>query len=188
MGSNVVFDSPHLDRCLRFGQYLDVIMPFLLGDSSSMFRFVFNCGFGLLGSHIWWWTIWWYLILWSITHLMSYWGMLPFWLRFIDFHEVACSSPFMRYTLRWWPICYLIMILRWSLSWAIRSVSHFSAFRCRHTSPSGYIFFYAWVWFSCGFGLRDYTFDDRWFEVIRFSDLPYIYAIPGHISLFDRDL
>ena len=28
----------------------------------------------------------------------------------------------------------------------------------------------------------DYTFDDGWFEVIQFSNLPYIYAILGHIS------
>ena len=35
---------------------------------------------------------------------------------------------------------------------------------------------------------RDYTFDGRWFEVIRFSNLPYVYAILGHISLFSRDL
>ena len=29
----------------------------------------------------------------------------------------------------------------------------------------------------------DYTFDDGLFEVIRFFDLPYIYAILGHISV-----
>ena len=29
----------------------------------------------------------------------------------------------------------------------------------------------------------DYTFDDGLFEVIRFSDIPYTYAILGHISL-----
>ena len=29
----------------------------------------------------------------------------------------------------------------------------------------------------------DYTFDYGWFEVIQFSDLPYTYAILGHISL-----
>ena len=33
-------------------------------------------------------------------------------------------------------------------------------------------------------GDRDYTFDGRWFEVIRFFDLPYIYTIVGHISLW----
>ena len=52
MRLDVVFDNPHLDKCLRFGRYLDVIMPLLLGDASSMFRSVFSCGFGLLGSHI----------------------------------------------------------------------------------------------------------------------------------------
>ena len=176
MGSNVVFDSPHLDRCLRFGQYLDVIMPFLLGDSSSMFRFVFNCGFGLLGSHIWWWTIWWYLILWSITHLMPYWGMFPFWLTFIDLHGVTCLSPLTRYTSRRWPIFYLVMILRWSPSWAIQLDSHFSTFRCRHTSPSGYVFFDTWAPFNYGFGLQR---SHIWWWMISghpISDLPYIWC------------
>ena len=38
-------------------------------------------------------------------------GHIPFPLRFIDLYGVACSSPLMRYTLRWWHVCYLIMIL-----------------------------------------------------------------------------
>ena len=36
-------------------------------------------------------------------HLMPYWGIFPFRLRFTDFHGVACPSPLMRYRLRWWP-------------------------------------------------------------------------------------
>ena len=40
MGSDVILDNPYLDRCLRFGWYLDVIMLFLLGDASLIFRFV----------------------------------------------------------------------------------------------------------------------------------------------------
>ena len=39
MGLDVVFDNPYLDKCLRFGWYLDVIMLFLLGDASLMFEF-----------------------------------------------------------------------------------------------------------------------------------------------------
>ena len=39
MGSNVVFYSPYLDRCLRFGQCLDITMLLLLGDVSLMFEF-----------------------------------------------------------------------------------------------------------------------------------------------------
>ena len=37
MGSDVAFDSPYLDRYLRFGWYLDIIMLLLLGDASLMF-------------------------------------------------------------------------------------------------------------------------------------------------------
>ena len=82
MGSDIVFNSPYLDRYLRFGYYLDIIMLLLLRDTSLMF------GPG------------------SVMHMDD----------------------------------------------------------------------------------LDYTFGDRWFEVIRFSDLPYIYAILGYISLFGWDL
>ena len=37
MGSDVIFDNPYLDKCLRFGWYLDVIMLLLLGYASLMF-------------------------------------------------------------------------------------------------------------------------------------------------------
>ena len=37
MGSDVVFDNPYLDRCLRFSWYLDTIMLLLLGDAFVMF-------------------------------------------------------------------------------------------------------------------------------------------------------
>ena len=37
MGSDVVFDSPYLDRYLRFDRYLDIIMLPLLGDTSLTF-------------------------------------------------------------------------------------------------------------------------------------------------------
>ena len=37
MVSDVIFDNLYLDRCLRFGRYLDVIMFFLLGDTLLMF-------------------------------------------------------------------------------------------------------------------------------------------------------
>ena len=82
MRSDVVFDSPYLDRYLRFGWYLDIIMLLLLGDASLKF-----------GPDL-------------VVHMDD----------------------------------------------------------------------------------RDYTFDDKWFKVIWFSDLPYIYAILGHIFLFGRDL
>ena len=37
MELDVVFNSPYLDKCLRFGWYLDIIMLPLLGDTSLTF-------------------------------------------------------------------------------------------------------------------------------------------------------
>ena len=79
MGSNVVFGSPHSDRCLKFFRYLDIIMLLFLGD--------------------------------------AFWRLDPIQL---------------------------------------------------------------WIWMT---GIRHLMMDDEWFEVIRFSDIPYTYAILGHISL-----
>ena len=42
-----------------------------------------------------------------IIHLMPYWGIFLFWMRFTDLGGVACLSPFARRTLRWWSIRYL---------------------------------------------------------------------------------
>ena len=39
MRLDVIFKNLYLDRRLRFGWYLDVIMLFLLGDASLMFEF-----------------------------------------------------------------------------------------------------------------------------------------------------
>ena len=39
MRLDVIFDSPYLDKCLRFGRYLDVIMLLLLENTSLMFGF-----------------------------------------------------------------------------------------------------------------------------------------------------
>ena len=41
--------------------------------------------------------------------MMPYWGIFPFWLRFVDLHWFAWSSPFMRYMSRWWSV----FILQW---------------------------------------------------------------------------
>ena len=38
MGSDVVLNSPYLDRYSRFGLYLDVIMFLLLRDTFFMFK------------------------------------------------------------------------------------------------------------------------------------------------------
>ena len=36
------------------------------------------------------------------THLMSYWGIFSFWLRFLDLHWFAWSYPFTIYMSSWW--------------------------------------------------------------------------------------
>ena len=95
MGSDVIFDNLYLDKCLRSGWYLDIVMLILLGVVSLMFRFD-SVVFGLPGSCIWWWMICCHLIFWSITCSMSYWGIFPFWVRFTNFHGVTCSSPLLR--------------------------------------------------------------------------------------------
>ena len=41
--------------------------------------------------------------------------------------------------------CYLIMIPKWSLSWAIQLGSHFLAFRYHHAFSSGRYFLDVWV-------------------------------------------
>ena len=69
----------------------------------------FSCGHGWLGLHTWWWMIWYHLIFWPTTHLMPYWGLFSFWLRFVNHHWFAWSSSFMRYTLSWLSV----FILRW---------------------------------------------------------------------------
>ena len=46
--------------------------------------------------------IWGHLIFWPITHLVPYWGIFPFWLRFVDLHWSTWSSPVTRCTLGRW--------------------------------------------------------------------------------------
>ena len=64
-----------------------------------------------------------------ITHLIPYWGIFPLWLRFLNLHGFAWSSPVMRYTLGWW----FDFILSWFSSGAfIESFSQAHIFRyCR---------------------------------------------------------
>ena len=80
-------------------------------------------------------------------------GHILFRLRFIDLHGVACLSPLTRYTLRWWPVRYLIMIPQWSFSGAIQPDPHFSAFRYHHASSCRKRLFDVWIWYSYGFGI-----------------------------------
>ena len=62
----------------------------------------FCYGRGWLGPCIWWQMIWCHLIFRPVTHLMSYWGIFPFRLRFVHPHRFAWSSLAMRYALGWW--------------------------------------------------------------------------------------
>ena len=84
MGSDIVFYGFYLDKCLRFGWHLDIVMFFLLGDTSLMFKFV-SAMFGLRGSRVWWEMISCHLFFWLVAHPMSYWGIFPFRMRFADF-------------------------------------------------------------------------------------------------------
>ena len=77
MRSDVVFDSPYLDRCLRFGWYLDIIMLLLLRDISLMFGADlvmdlddWDCTFDDGWSDV----VWFFL---STKHLMPYCGIFP---------------------------------------------------------------------------------------------------------------
>ena len=127
-------------------------MILLLGYTSLIYWTRFSCGYGWLGLHIWQWMIRYCLIFWSTIHLMPYWGIFPFQLRFVDLHGVIWSSSLMRYTPRQWPVCYLIMISQGILSWAIQLGSHFSTFRYHHISSSRRCFFNLLIQFSCGHG------------------------------------
>ena len=112
-------------------------------------------------------------------------GHIPLWLRFIDLHGVACLSSLTRYTLRRWPICYLIMILWWSL---FKSNPHFSAFRCHRTSSSRTRLIWSldsiqlWIWII---GIAYY---DGWPDVVWFFDLQYIWCHIRAYFSFDWDL
>ena len=89
MGSDVVFDSPYLDRYLRFGWYLDIIMLLLQGDSLLMFGFdstvdldYQDCTFDNGWFHVTWFPIY--------HTSMPYWGIFHFgWdLRiFMELHD-----------------------------------------------------------------------------------------------------
>ena len=141
----------------------------------------FSCGHGWLRLHTWWWMIWCHMIFWPTTHLMPYWGIFPFWLRFVDLHWFSWSSLVMRCTPTWW----FAFILSWfSNGTFLESFSQARAF-----------------WYCC----------DSWTKLSQVHRLPYhrfngvhvrflihpmelfssdqdrpdaLVAILGHISLF----
>ena len=100
MRSGIIFYSFYLGRCLRSGWYLDILMLLLLGDTTLMFRFVSAVDLG------YWdhtfddrWL--------HVTRFLTYYiydvilGHIPFWVRFIDLHRVACLSLLARCTPIW---------------------------------------------------------------------------------------
>ena len=152
MRSDVVFDSPYLDRYLRFGWYLDIIMLFLLGDASLMFGPDSVVGLDYR-DHTFddgWFEVICFFLNYHTSGVIL--GHIPFWMRFTDLHRVARLSPLTRYMPRRGPIRYFIMILQWSLPWATQSGPHFL-----HSDVIMFSFqrllFDAWTWFNCGFGL-----------------------------------
>ena len=187
MGSNVIFDNPYLDRCLRFGWYLDIIMLLLLGDVSLMF--------GPIQLRIW---------MTGIAHLMMDDPMLSNFSIYQTFDAALghisvlveiCRSPLICMIILSYEIhielmiCFhFVLILQWSLSWVIQSGPHFLIFRCPLASS------FKRLLLMCGFisvvdlDYWDHVFDDGWFEVVWFSNLPYIWCHTGAYFPFSWDL
>ena len=93
MGADVVFDSLILDRCLRSGWHLDVVMLLLLGVASLMCK-TDSVVFRLPGSCIWRGMIWWHLpFFWSVTYSMPYWSTFPFQIWFYRSSRVCTLIP-----------------------------------------------------------------------------------------------
>ena len=178
MGSDIVFSSLCLNRCLRFGCHLDIVMLFLLGNTFLMVRFV-SVLLGLSRSCIWRGMIWWHLTFSDLSH--------------IRFHTGAYFRSDEIY--RSWGSCVLILIRemyvemmmyslssRWFLNGAYREPSSQArTFRCLDVTmlPSERRLFDMWVWFSCR---------RRWFELIWFFDLSRFDATLRHIPHFSWDL
>ena len=148
MGSDVVFDSLYLDRCLRSGWHLDIVMLLLLGVASLMCR-TDSVVFGLLGSWVWLWLTWCHLIfdlsyLWCHTR-----GISHFIWRFMDPRRLAWSLSLTGCSLRHGHDRYLTEPPR-----SIQLGPHFSTLGCHHASPSGrYIldlcaWFQLWIWMT----------------------------------------
>ena len=162
MGSDVVFSSLYLDRWLRSGWYLDIVMLLLLGVASLMCRSD-SVVFGLPGSWVWWWLIWCHLFFWPIIPLVPHWGISHFISRFMDPHRSARSLSLAGYSLRCGHGRYPTEPLR-----SIQLVSHFSTLGCHHASPFGRS---SWICVHDSVMDSDdqyYMFDDRWLHVMLF--------------------
>ena len=145
MGSNVVFDSLYLDRCLRSGWHLDIAMLLLLGVASLMCR-TDSVVFGLPGS---WVRRWIDLVshdFWPIVPLVPHCGISHFVWRFMDPHRFARSLSLTGCSLRRGHDCYLTEPPR-----SIQLGPHFLTLGCHHASPSGRCILDICAWFSYGF-------------------------------------
>ena len=145
MGSDVVFGSLYLDRYLRFGWYLDIVILLLLGVASLMCRSD-SVVFRLLGSCVWRWMIWCHPILTYRTSGATL-GHIPFHL------EVYGSSQICTLIITYWM---LTETWTWSLPYGAPEIH-----------PASSVLLDAWMpsclsiwedildicaWFSYGFG------------------------------------
>ena len=146
MGSGVVFSGLYLDRWLRSGWYLDIVMLLLLGVASLMCRSD-SVVFGLPGSWVWRWLTWCHLFFWHIVPLGAT-------LRHIPFHSEVCGSS---------QICMIIItycMLTETWTWSL-------PFGAPKIHPASFALLDAWMpsclsiwevildicaWFSYGFG------------------------------------
>ena len=179
MGSNVIFGSLYLDRWLRFGWYLDIVMLLLLGVASLMCRSD-SVVFGLPGSWVWWWLIWCHLIFLPIIPLVPHWGIPHFIWRFMDPHRFARSLSLTGCSLRRGHDRYLMEPSR-----SIQLGPHFSTLGCHHASPSGRYILDICAWFSYGFGRP--VLHVRWWMIschLFFGPVVHLMPILGHIFRF----
>ena len=177
MGSDVIFDSPYLDRYLRFGWYMDIIMLLILGDASLTFGPDLS-GFGWLRLHIWWWMIWGYPIFRSTIHLCHIGAYFPFgWvlLIFMESHDPHHSWDA-------WRVDSTLLSYHDPPSWVFFGPSrsthifrHLDIIMLLLSRDVSLMFRFD---SAMDLGNGNHTFDDGWFDVVHFS----AYSILGHIS------
>ena len=187
MGSDVVFDSPYLDRYLRFGWYLDIIMLLLLGDTSLTFGLD-----SVVDLDDWDYTFddgWFEVIRFSdLPYIYAILGHISLSVEIFRSswsHMILTTHGTHDELIVY---CYLVVIPRWSLSWAIQLGSHFLAFRYRHASSFERRFLDVWVWFSCG---RGWQRSHIWWWIIWCCSIFGLFHIWFHIGTyfhFDWDL
>ena len=146
MRSDVVFDSLYLDRCLRSGWHLDIVMLLLLGVAFLMCR-TDSIVFGLPGSWVRRWLTWCHLIF-DLSYLWCHIAAYPIsfgglWIL-TDLHDHYHLLDAHRDVDM---IVYLTEPLR-----STQPGPHFSTLRFHHASPPGRYILGMCAWFSYGFG------------------------------------